>query len=99
MTAATAVSVTTVAERGSSPSKLISPRNSPGRRRTGRHVDAHSSVEDEEELVSGITNPGKYDAGRSFETPGNPGDALELPLAASFKNRDFLELGLSVDNR
>ena len=80
----TAVSVTTVAERGSPPSKLISPRNSPGRRRTGRQVDTHSSVEDEEELVSGITNPGKDGAGWSFEDSGNPGDAFELRLAASF---------------
>jgi hypothetical protein len=61
-----------------------------------RHIDAHSSVEDEEELVSGITNTGKYGAGGSFEDSGNPGNAPELTLAASLKNRDFLEPDLAL---
>ncbi len=61
-----------------------------------RHVDAHSSVEDEEELVSGIAHTGKHGAGRGVENSSDLGDAPELLLAASFKNRDSLELNLAL---
>lgn len=48
-----------------------------------------------EELASGTTNTGQNGPGRTSEGSPNPGDALELPLAASLKNWESFELGLA----
>jgi hypothetical protein len=86
----TGVSATIVAERGPPSSRLISPKNAPGRRGPG-HIDARGSVEDEEELVAGLVRTGKHGAGRGIKDPCDSSDAPELPLAAFLKNPDSLE--------
>ena len=55
------------------------------------HLDARGAVEDEEELVAGVVRAGQHGAGRGIDDLCDPGDAPELPLAASLKNRDVLE--------
>src|SRR5712692_4121531 len=75
---------------------LAEERSGPQRYRPSpRPVDAPRSVEADEERVAWIADTGKHAAGRGVENSRDPGDPLELPLAASLKNRDFLELDLA----
>src|SRR6266566_7457657 len=57
----------------------------------GGHVDSRGPVNDEEELVAGLASTGYDSVSRDVEDPGDLGETPELSLAATLKERDFLE--------